>query len=85
MQRARTIESDSSEVSQTLLTVTLCKMKAPPRPGEMGEKGKQLCHSWRSLAKHKVLLKLLTKIVKHFLQFNIQSDKRQINEKNTKK
>lgn len=36
-----------------------------------GEKGKQLCHSCRSLAKHKVLLKLLTKIVKHF--YNLTS------------
>lgn len=73
MQRANTIECRQfKSISQThYFTATLCKIKAPPQPNETGQEGEAGLPFMQEFGQHKVLLKLLTKIVKHF--YNLTS------------
>ena len=73
MQRANTIKCRQfKSISQThCFTVTLCKIKAPPHPNETGREGETGLPFMQEFGQHKVLLKLLTKIVKHF--YNLTS------------
>lgn len=73
MQRANTIKCRQfKSISQTYcFIVTLCKIKAPPHLNEIGREGETGLPFMQEFGQHKVLLKLLTKIVKHF--YNLTS------------